>query len=355
MSMKLINMRNNIFNMMRYDKDEILYLYNKTVDRVSEFSIKELDENKDLAIFREGIGSEDHVAFNIIKIMNFNLKLQRPELELNERKVYVEARERFLKNKQKDLEKQRDEIMANMIDPQTINPDLTTIQSELMNIQFELKDNRLFYYNDTPDMVSSSMSEWDIKEEIDKNGFSNEALRKAIGISLNNAAIQSNRAGANSMNSLVNNIMDSAKKSLDKEPEESNTFINDSVIDDVINKVTKLMDRKTPISDDELLDLVFNRVKDISRIRGMGMVDAFIKHYIDDNKLVDKIKARLKSFNPKLAPEKSEDNLEFFNKFIKDHIDPADFEKILNKYLTDEKSEISKEVTNGESESNHNV
>ena len=355
MSMKLINMRNNIFNMMRYDKDEILYLYNKTVDRVSEFSIKELDENKDLAIFREGIGSEDHVAFNIIKIMNFNLKLQRPELELNERKVYVEARERFLKNKQKDLEKQRDEIMANMIDPQTINPDLTTIQSELMNIQFELKDNRLFYYNDTPDMVSSSMSEWDIKEEIDKNGFSNEALRKAIGISLNNAAIQSNRAGANSMNSLVNNIMDSAKKSLDKEPEESNTFINDSVIDDVINKVTKLMDRKTPISDDELLDLVFNRVKDISRIRGMGMVDAFIKHYIDDNKLVDKIKARLKSFNPKLAPEKSEDNLEFFNKFIKDHTDPADFEKILNKYLTDEKSEISKEVTNGESESNHNV
>ena len=355
MSMKLIDMRNNIFNMMRYDKDEILYLYNKTVDRVSEFSIKELDENKDLAIFREGIGSEDHVAFNIIKIMNFNLKLQRPELELNERKVYVEARERFLENKQKDLEKQRDEIMANMIDPQTINPDLTTIQSELMNIQFELKDNRLFYYNDTPDMVSSSMSEWDIKEEIDKNGFSNEALRKAIGISLNNAAIQSNRAGANSMNSLVNNIMDSAKKSLDKEPEESNTFINDSVIDDVINKVTKLMDRKTPISDDELLDLVFNRVKDISRIRGMGMVDAFIKHYIDDNKLVDKIKARLKSFNPKLAPEKSEDNLEFFNKFIKDHIDPADFVKILNKYLTDEKSEISKEVTNGESESNHNV
>ena len=145
MSMKLINMRNNIFNMMRYDKDEILYLYNKTVDRVSEFSIKELDENKDLAIFKEGIGSEDHVAFNIIKIMNFNLKLQRPELELNERKVYVEARERFLENKQKDLEKQRDEIMANMIDPQTINPDLTNIQSDLMNILFELKDNRVFY------------------------------------------------------------------------------------------------------------------------------------------------------------------------------------------------------------------
>ena len=122
----------------------------------------------------------------------------------------------------------------------------------------------------------------------------------------------------------------------------------------------------------ELLDLVFNRMKDISRIRGMGMVDAFIKHYIDNNKLVDKIKAKLKSFNPKLvpdfnisgedasyqnninmvlnnfSPEKCKDNLEFFNKFIKDHIDPADFVKTLNKYQTDGKSETSKDgVENG--------
>ena len=92
--MKLINMKNNIFNIARYDKEEFLYMYNKTIDRLAEYSVEELEEREDLFIFKEGIGSSDYIAFNVIKIMNLIMKLQRPHNKTHEREVYKQARER---------------------------------------------------------------------------------------------------------------------------------------------------------------------------------------------------------------------------------------------------------------------
>ena len=143
---KIVNLRNNIFNMMRYDRDEFLYLYNKTIDRLASYSVEEIENMEELDIFKEGIGSTDFKVFNIIKILNFTMKKFNPRFDTHERQIYCDARLRYIENRKKEIQKQLDNMFNLEKIPGQEVEDVVNLKDELLKLTFEEKDNHIHFY-----------------------------------------------------------------------------------------------------------------------------------------------------------------------------------------------------------------
>ena len=155
---KIVNLRNNIFNMMRYDRDEFLYLYNKTIDRLASYSVEEIENMEELDIFKEGIGSTDFKVFNIIKILNFTMKKFNPRFDTHERQIYCDARLRYIENRKKEIQKQLDNTSNLEKIPGQEVEDIVNLKDELLKLTFEEKDNHIHFY-ETDDETKIDNSE----------------------------------------------------------------------------------------------------------------------------------------------------------------------------------------------------
>ena len=201
---KIINMRNNIFDIMRYNREEFLYLYNKTVDRLAAYSVKEIESMEEFNIFKEGIGSTDFKAFNIIKILNFVMKTFNPYFNTHEREIYVKARERFIEDRLTVL-KERNQNNLN-------HDEILSVNSELLDLTMELKDNRIFYYTENEEIpykheteiermyVSGDVTKPYELEKLFSEGEVEEGLKKGLASSIATTQINSNNALASAMN-----------------------------------------------------------------------------------------------------------------------------------------------------------
>ncbi len=310
---KIVNLRNNIFNMMRYDRDEFLYLYNKTIDRLASYSVEEIENMEELDIFKEGIGSTDFKVFNIIKILNFTMKKFNPRFDTHERQIYCDARLRYIENRKKEIQKQLDNMFNLEKIPGQEVEDVVNLKDELLKLTFEEKDNHIHFYetNDETKIDNSEVGEniENVKvvggyldaigtidtseEELLNKGDFKEAIKKHAAQSINTNTYP-NQAG---IQELVDQHKTLEKKYVDI-PEILNNSNNEKETlpyhDKIIPTTLELLTIINEPYSDIVLDMVLkDNIKSLSRITGCGLTDPVIDDYIVRYKLVDKLKKEL--------------------------------------------------------------